>query len=85
MRPPGEREYWLDRKRNVDRVYWGVWAACALLLLAEPLVHKHGGFPFEAWFGFHGWYGFVACVGLVLAAKLLRVILKRPADYYERD
>jgi len=81
---PAERRYWLDRKRNVDKVYWGVWGLCALLFLVEPLVHKHGEFAFEDWFGFHGLYGFVACVGLVLAAKGLRRLLKRPKDFYER-
>lgn len=85
MIPQGERVYWLDRKENVDKVYLGVWVLCALLVLAEPLVHKHGDLSFENWFGFHAWFGFAACVGLVLAAKLLRVILKRPEDYYERD
>lgn len=80
----GEREYWLDRKKNVDKVYRGVWALCALLFAVEPFVHKHGDFAFEEWFGFHGFYGFVACVGLVLAAKGLRRWLKRPEDYYER-
>jgi hypothetical protein len=84
MRPEGERERWLDRRENVGRVYWSVWGVCALLLAVEPLVHKHGGFSFEEWFGFHGWFGFVACVGLVLAAKMLRVILGRPQDYYDR-
>lgn len=81
----GERERWLDRKENVDKVYWGVWVLCALLLAIEPLVHKHGEFAFENWFGFHGWYGLIACVALVLAAKALRVVLKRPEDFYERD
>lgn len=58
---------------------------CALLLAAEPFVHKHGEFGFEGWFGFHGLFGLVACVALVLAAKGLRRWLKRPEDYYERD
>lgn len=84
MRPEGERVYWLDRKENVTKVYWGVWGLCALLLAIEPLVHKHGDFSFENWFGFHGWYGLVACIALVLAAKALRVILHRPEDYYDR-
>lgn len=83
--PTGDRRRWLDRKENVDKVYWGVWVFCALLFAVEPFVHKHGDFAFESWFGFHGWFGFVACVGLVLAAKLLRIVLKRPEDYYERD
>ncbi len=30
------------------------------------------------------WFGFVACVALVLTAKALRRILRRPEDYYER-
>ncbi len=84
MRPDSEREYWLDRKENVTKVYWGVWGLCALLFLVEPLVHKHVDFSLENWFGFHGWFGFVVCVGLVLAAKLLRLVVKRPEDYYER-
>ncbi len=78
------KKYWLDRKENVTKVYWGVWILCALLLLVEPLVHKHGYFPAEQWFGFHGWFGFVACIALVLAAKGLRRFLKRSEDYYER-
>lgn len=81
---PGERRRWLDHRENVTKVYWSVWVLCGLLLLVEPLVHKHGDFAFEDWFGFHGLYGFVACVALVLAAKGLRVILKRPEDYYDR-
>ena len=79
-----EKPRWLDDSRNVTKVYWSVWIVCGLLLLVEPLVHKHGEFAFEEWFGFHGFFGFIACVLLVLAAKALRVWLKRPEDYYDR-
>lgn len=79
-----ERSRWLDSKQNVTKVYWSVWIVCGLLLAVEPLVQKHGEFAFEEWFGFHGFFGFVACVLLVLAAKGLRVWLKRPEDYYDR-
>jgi hypothetical protein len=78
-----EKTYWLDSKANVAKVYKGVWIACALLLLVEPLVHLHPHFAAEEWFGFYGLYGFVGCVGLVLGAKALRVILKRPENYYD--
>lgn len=80
----GERRYWLDHRENVDKVYRSVWVLCAALLLVEPLVHKHGEFAFEEWFGFHGLFSLAACAALVLAAKGLRVLLKRPEDYYER-
>jgi hypothetical protein len=78
------KRYWLDRKENVTKVYWTVWALCALLLLVEPAIDKHGEFGIEHLFGFHGLFGFVACVVLVLAAKALRRLLMRPEDYYER-
>ena len=79
-----KKHYWLDNKRNVTKVYWSVWVVCALLLLIEPALDKHGDLSFEHWFGFHGVFGFVACVGLVIAAKALRRILIRPEDYYDR-
>lgn len=79
-----EKRYWLDRKANVDRIYHSVWVICVLLLVIDPFIHKHGEFAFEEWFGFYGFYGFVACVGLVLLAKLMRRVLMRPEDYYER-
>lgn len=83
-RKPAEKKYWLDDPRNVSKVVWAVYAICGVLLVIDPLVHKHGPFAIEHWFGFYGIYGFVACVGLVLAAKELRRILKRPEDYYDR-
>lgn len=70
--------------KNTPAIYKAVFICCLLLLLVEPLVHKHGQFHFEEWFGFHGFFGFVACVGLVLAAKVLRRWLKRPENYYDR-
>ena len=77
------REYWLDSKRNVTKVYRGVWAACALLLVAELFVHLHGHFAIEGLFGFYGFFGFIGCVALVLGAKAMRVVLKRPENYYD--
>ena len=80
-----EKQYWLDSKDNVKKLYMGVWIACALLLVAELFIHLHGHFPVEEWFGFYGFYGFVGCVGLVLGAKALRVVLMRPDDYYDDE
>lgn len=82
-KPRGEKQYWLDEPRNVEKVVWAVYAVCGVLLVIDPFIHKHGPFAIEHWFGFYGIYGFVACVGLVLAAKELRRILMRPEDYYD--
>ena len=72
-----ERKHWLDDPRNVNKIVYTLYAVCALLVLADLLYVKDDHFEFERWFGFFGFFGFVACVGLVLAAKLLRVVLKR--------
>ena len=80
-----EKRHWLDRPANVTKLYRGVWAIGAGLVLAELFVHRHEEIAFASWFAFYAIFGFVACVALVLAAKeALRRLVKRPEDYYER-
>ena len=80
-----QREYWLDRPANVNKIVYALCAVCGLLLLADFFYHKHVHFEIESWFGFYGWYGFVSCVGLVLAAKMMRKVVMRPEGYYRED
>lgn len=79
-----EHKRWLDHSRNVTRLYRALWVVGFALLLGELLVHKHEDIAFAARFGFYALYGFAACVALVLTAKALRRVLKRPENYYER-
>ena len=79
----GEKRYWLDDLRNVDKIVYALYAICGVLLVIDPFIHKHGPFAIEHWLGFYGIFGFVACVALVLAAKQLSRILMRPEDYYD--
>ena len=78
-----DKEYWLDKPRNIKKIFWGLCIICALLIMPDLFIHKHGHFSWETWTGFYGLYGFVSCVGLVLVAKQLRKILRRPEAYYE--
>lgn len=60
-----------------------------LLLLAllglELLIHKHVAFSMEEWFGFYPACGLLAALLLVLVANyLLRPLVKRDEDYYDR-
>jgi predicted lysophospholipase L1 biosynthesis ABC-type transport system permease subunit len=60
-----------------------------LLLLAllglELLVHKHVAFSMEEWFGFYPACGLLAALLLVLVANyLLRPLVRRDEDYYDR-
>lgn len=82
---PEEKRYWLDLPDNVTRLYRAVWTIGIVLALAELFVHRHEELAFASGFAFYALFGFVACVALVLAAKeILRRLVKRPEDYYER-
>lgn len=74
---------WFERPANVRRILWAFYAACALVFVIDPLVHKHGKFEIEHWFGFYAIYGFIACVALVLISKELRRLLMQREDYYD--
>ena len=78
------RTYWLDRPANVAKLYYGVWILGAVLVALDFAVHRHDDIAFAETIGFYALYGFVACVLLVITAKGLRNLLKRPEDYYER-
>jgi hypothetical protein len=76
--------HWLDRPRNVKRLWRAFLAVLALLVLAELAVHLHPHFEIESIFGFSAWFGFAACVAMIVAAKGLALVLKRPDTYYGR-
>ena len=79
-----DKKYWLDDPRNIKKVLYGLYAVCALLVVADFFYEKHDHFKFEKWFGFFGWFGFIAYVSLVLMARVLRKALKREEDYYDQ-
>lgn len=78
------QDRWLDRPENVKRLWRGFLIVLAALVLVEFAVVLHPHFAVDAVFAFHAWYGFVACAVLILMAKLLGLVLKRPDTYYER-
>ena len=80
-----DKPRWLDHPRNVTHLVYALYAACATLLLAELGIDKHAHFAFENLFGFYAAFGFGAYVVIVVAAKGLRHLIRRPEDYYERQ
>ncbi len=78
-----EKTHVFDKPRNVKRVIHALYAICALSVIAEFFVHRHGDHPWETVFGFYAIYGFAACVVLVLIAKELRKLIMRKEDYYD--
>ena len=80
-----ERKHFFDDPRSVKKVLRVFYVICALLLLADVVVHRHVVHAWEGVWGFYAGYGFVACVLLVLIAKEMRKLLMRREDYYDDD
>ncbi len=85
MKPSGERPRWLDHKANVDKLVYGLWAICGLLVLADFFYEKHPYFGFDGWFAFYAVFGFAAYCVIVLSAKAFRRLVRRDEDYYGDD
>jgi len=79
-----EKATWLDNSKNVDYLVWGLYALCALIAGADFFYVKHPHFQAENIPIFYGLYGFLCFVFIVFAGKLLRKLVMRDEDYYDR-
>lgn len=77
------KPHWLVRQSTIKVLWWVFSVILALTVLAQLFVHVHEYFSIDGWFGFYAIYGFVSCLGMVVFAKLLGVLLKRPDTYYD--
>ena len=81
-----EDGHWLTRPATIKKLWWIFSGILALTVLAQLVWYVKGYFTVDGWFGFGAVYGFVSCLIMVLVAKGLGFVLKRPNDYYaERD
>lgn len=78
----GRSLLFLEKKENVDRVVYGLYILCAGLFVADFIYYKHVYLGIEEFPGFYALYGFVMCAMLVICAKAMRLVLKRPESYY---
>ena len=80
--PLGQKLLFLDNKKNVERIVYGLYGLCALLFLLDFLYKKKTYVAIENFPGFYALYGFFMCAGLVIGAKLMRRVLQRDESYY---
>ena len=83
-KPEQQDRTWLEDPKNISTVTYALYGICALLVIIDPFVHKHGPFMIEHAWGFYAICGLFASIGLMFAAKLLRALLTKPEDYYDR-
>lgn len=72
-----------DKPENVSKMLKVFYVICALLVVADFIVHRHVYHSAENIPAFYAIYGFVGCVVLVLIAKEMRKLLMRKEDYYD--
>ena len=78
-------KHWLVRPKTIT-LLWRVFIAILVAtVIAELAVQLHPHFGFDGWFGFHAWYGFLACAAMIVFAKGLGLLIKRPDRYYGDD
>jgi ABC-type transport system involved in cytochrome c biogenesis permease subunit len=77
------QDHWLARPRTIPLLWVVFGVILTALLLADLVIQHHPLFGLDETFGFGAWFGFAACVVLVLLAKMLGAILKRPDTYYD--
>lgn len=75
--------HWLVRPSTIRKLWIGSSVVLILVVLAQTVIYVKGYFGFDAWFGFGAIYGFGSCLVMVLVAKLLGLVLKRPINYYD--
>lgn len=84
MNEPQQTDHWLARPETIKRLWRIFIVVLVLLVLAQAFVYVKGYFGVDGWFGFGAVFGFLSCLAMVLVAKGLGYVLKRPEDYYER-
>lgn len=78
-------EHWLDNPLNVRKLWRGFLVVLALTVIAGAFVDLHPHFEIEKWLGFNAAYGFITCLLMIVGAKALGLILKKPDTYYVKD
>jgi hypothetical protein len=75
---------YFDRPEVIRKLWWLLYATCALTVVLELFSHRHPHFGFDGFFGFYAILGFVSCAVLILLSKVLALVLKAREDYYDR-
>jgi len=76
-------DHWLTRPATIKRLWIGFVAVLGTSVLAGLWMPNEAHFEVERVFGFHALYGLLACAAMIVGAKALGVLLKRPDTYYE--
>ena len=80
----GKDDAWLARPSTIRLLWWVFAVVLALTVAVQWVFPVKGYFGMDGWFGFGAVFGFLACLAMVVFAKLLGYVLKRPVNYYSK-
>lgn len=83
--PDRDEPGWFDRKENQEKLWYLLLVVCGALTISEFLYEHHPHFEIEKIPEFFEVFGFLAFVFIVFMGSLLRRLIMRSEDYYERD
>jgi hypothetical protein len=76
-------DHWLTRASNIKRLWGAFTIMLVIVVVLDLVIDHHAYFGFDGTFGFGAWFGFLSCVVLIVGAKGLGSVLKRPDTYYD--
>ncbi|HEX6216791.1 MAG TPA: hypothetical protein VFZ38_18275 [Vicinamibacterales bacterium] len=76
-------DHWLVRPSTIKKLWIAFAIVLAATVLMDLFITPHPYFGLDGTFGFGAWFGFASCVAMVVVAKALGAILKRPDTYYD--
>jgi hypothetical protein len=76
-------DHWLVRATTIRRLWIAFAVVLVAAVLADLAIEPHPYFGLDGTFGFGAWFGFASCVVLIVFAKALGALLKRPDNYYD--
>lgn len=76
-------DHWLVRQSTI-RLLWIIFAVVlAATVMMDLVIEHHSYFGLDGTLGFGAWFGFVSCMAMIVFAKALGTILRRPDTYYD--
>ena len=77
-----DNTHWLRQARTIKKLWVISYCVLIVSVALELFIDHKPHFGIDGSFAFSAWFGFLSCLIMVLVAKFLGFILKRPDDYY---
>ena len=82
---PEHEKHWLVRRSSI-RLLWVIFAVVLrATVVGGFFVHPHVYFGVDGTPAFYAWFGLGSCAVMVVFAKILGILIKRPDDYYDDE